>query len=698
MLQAVLQLLRQLTWREAVFSAKSFVAAMLALYIAFRLNLDQPSWSVTTVYIVSQQFAGMVLAKSFYRVLGTFIGAAASLVFVALFSNSPELFCLALALWMGLGTTVTLYLRDAPAAYAGMLSGYSAAIIGLPAALAPETAFDFAVARCLEITLGIGCATLMHHVVFPERAGEALRKAFHATLPSFARWSSDALRGEQSEATGLADRRKILSAVVTLDHLRQYAVIDTPDLRAIDPTLRQFEGKLFSLLAILMSVYDRFTLLVRYHSAVATELRPLLERAADHMAKTANDRSREEVLRQTEDEIALHKDIQSHLPTRSELRAGGSAFLVHAMLLRLADMLALWRDALQTRAFIALGRQASGTGAAPSFRPYRDITGAVLGGIVTAVTVLAASAFWILSAWPQGPLAVTFAGIICAIVAARDDAVAASAAFLKMSIIAAMIAFVYVFAIFPPIVTFEALVIALAPLYLTCGLLLAIPALIPVVIPVIFVAGGLMALTNTVTPDFSTFGNNALGYIFGIAMGMAGLNLLRPLRTDLPIRRLINGALRDLAAIAEGRVTDRTAFESRMFDRINALFSRLNPAIAGERATIQSGLAGLRLGLNVLVLREIMPQLTAEATSIATQALSRLAFYFTQTARGRMMDSPTAMLDAASRQMLDIDESPITLRAAEYLSNMATLLRQHPILFVSTDSADNQASLQPVRT
>src|ERR1700742_1205459 len=113
MLQTILQLLRQLTWREALFSVKSFIAAMIALYIAFRLNLDEPSWSVTTVYIVSQQFAGMVLAKSFYRVLGTFIGAAASLLFVALFSNSPELFCLALALWMGLGTTATLYLRDA---------------------------------------------------------------------------------------------------------------------------------------------------------------------------------------------------------------------------------------------------------------------------------------------------------------------------------------------------------------------------------------------------------------------------------------------------------------------------------------------------------------------------------------------------------------------------------------------------------
>src|SRR5436190_95167 len=105
---------RQFTWRQVSFALKTFVAAMLALYIAFRLNLSQPSWSMTTVYVVSQPFAGMVLAKSLYRILGTLIGVVASLAFVALFANSRELFCLVLALWIGAGTSVTVYLRDAP--------------------------------------------------------------------------------------------------------------------------------------------------------------------------------------------------------------------------------------------------------------------------------------------------------------------------------------------------------------------------------------------------------------------------------------------------------------------------------------------------------------------------------------------------------------------------------------------------------
>jgi hypothetical protein len=87
----MLQIIQQFSWRDGLFSVKTFLAAMLALYIAFRLDLSQPSWSVTTVYIVSQPFAGMVLAKSLYRALGTLVGAAMSLFLVALFSNVPEL-------------------------------------------------------------------------------------------------------------------------------------------------------------------------------------------------------------------------------------------------------------------------------------------------------------------------------------------------------------------------------------------------------------------------------------------------------------------------------------------------------------------------------------------------------------------------------------------------------------------------------
>jgi uncharacterized membrane protein YccC len=443
-----------------------------------------------------------------------------------------------------------------------------------------------------------------------------------------------------------------------------------------------------------MSVYDRFALLVRHQPEKSAELRPLLERAAEHMVQSTDAQAAGEPLREAD--AGLRADIDAKLPALDALRTDASAFLVRSILLRLRDMLELWKDVIWIRAHIASGQHLPGPNAAPAFHPYRDVTGALLGGLVTAATVLGASAFWIFSAWPSGPLAVTFAGIICAIVAARDDAVAASTMFLKMSFFGTLIALVYVFAVLPPITDFITLVIALAPFYLACGLLLAIPAAVPLVMPIIFIGGGLMSLTNTMTYDFAGFSNSALGYIVGIAMGVAGLSLLRPLRTDWPVERLMRGVLRDLANIAGHGPADRTAFESRMFDRINALFARLNPMTTKERSVIQGGLAGLRLGLNILVLRDALPDMPPPVAAIVTQSLAKLASSFSQLARGRRTDLPSAPLEAASRQILAYDENPVTMRTAESLYSIAMLLRQHPILFGPPEPDDVPASLHPV--
>jgi len=678
----MLQIFRRLSWRDGLFSVKTFVAAMLALYIAFRLDLSQPSWSVTTVYIVSQPFAGMVLAKSLYRVLGTLIGAAMSLVLVSLFSNTPELFCLALAVWIGLGTFVSIYLRDAPQAYVGMLSGYSAAIIGLPAALAPNQAFDFAVARCLEIMLGIACGALMHHVVFPQRAGDALRKALEAMLPSMARWAGDALGGREGEAKGLADRRQIISAVIALDALRVFAVIDTPALRAVDAVIRQFEGKILSLLALLMSVYDRFAVLQGRQPETAVVLQPLLERSAAHIAASAGAKTPEDAREEGEEERALKAEIEARLPPTQALQTEPDAFLVRSILLRLGDVLTMWRETVWLRTHIAVGRRLPGDDAAPSFRPYRDVSLAVVGGLVSTATVMMASAFWIFSAWPNGPTAVTFAGIMCAIMGARDNPAAASAQFLKMSIVGTLIAGLYLFALLPPLATFPALVIALAPFYLICGVLLTAPAAIPYTMPMIFVGGGLIGLTNAMDYDFATFINSAIGYVVGIGIGAAALGLLRPLGTEWAVQRLTRGVFRDLAQVAGGTVTEeRSVFESRMFDRINALFMRLDPMVDAQRAHLQASLAALRIGLNMLVLRTQRLVLAPVAAVAVQEALAALAGYFGGRARDRMPEMPLEVLVGARHRVLADGDGMVSTRAAEALYNVEATLRLHAEFF-----------------
>jgi uncharacterized membrane protein YccC len=83
---------------EFLFASKTFLAFLLALWIALSLDLPEPYWAMGTVYIVAHPLAGAVTSKALYRVLGTMIGAIATLVLVPNLMDAPELLCLALAL------------------------------------------------------------------------------------------------------------------------------------------------------------------------------------------------------------------------------------------------------------------------------------------------------------------------------------------------------------------------------------------------------------------------------------------------------------------------------------------------------------------------------------------------------------------------------------------------------------------------
>src|ERR1700744_6386662 len=87
---------------DLVFACKTFLAAVLALLIALWLDLPLPYWAMATVYITSQPLAGATSSKALYRVLGTVIGAVATVAMVPNLVDTPEVLCLAMALWVGL--------------------------------------------------------------------------------------------------------------------------------------------------------------------------------------------------------------------------------------------------------------------------------------------------------------------------------------------------------------------------------------------------------------------------------------------------------------------------------------------------------------------------------------------------------------------------------------------------------------------
>jgi uncharacterized membrane protein YccC len=641
----------QPTWRDVMFSVKTFGAAMLALYIAFLLNLTQPSWAMLTALIVAQPIAGMVAAKSLFRVVGTVIGASVALALVGAFAQSPPLFLAALALWIGLCTATSVLLRDAPGAYGAMLSGYTAAIIGIPAALAPDTAFDYALGRCLEILLGIGCATIVSHIVFPRTAGTALQGSVDTTLGAAATWAGDVLRGESQDEKALADQRRMIADVIALDALRIFATFDTPAIRTAGDVARHLQGQLIGFLSLLVSITDRLTLLRDHAPGKQERVQDLLREAAalldrDNPLQPHPD-MRAEITR-------IQAEAARRLPSFEDMVRDHETILIRNILLRLSDIVGRWQTILDLRDSLSSGRPMSMPQAAPSAARYRDYTLALVAGATSTAAVSATSVLWITSDWAQGSSAVIFSGVICSILASLDNPAPAAENFMRMTLISAVLAAIYMFGILPGLDDFASLTVALLPFYLPFGILLALPRIGLQVTPLGLNVVALLGLSNTPSqPDLATFLNSTIALVAGIGAGILSFRLLRPLGVEWTVRRIRSGVLNDLERLALPGAVNRDRFASRMFDRINALFTRLDVSDEEQRAMMRSTLAALRIGFNILLLRSArngLPQNTAQAVD---KALSALAIHFRELGSNRRGAGSVRELDQAVATLLE---------------------------------------------
>ena len=64
---------------------------MLAFSIALWLDMPRPYWAMASVYITSSQLTGATRSKAGYRMLGTLIGAAGTIVLIPNLVDAPEL-------------------------------------------------------------------------------------------------------------------------------------------------------------------------------------------------------------------------------------------------------------------------------------------------------------------------------------------------------------------------------------------------------------------------------------------------------------------------------------------------------------------------------------------------------------------------------------------------------------------------------
>ncbi len=644
----------------AIFSLNSFLAALLALYIGFSLDLPRPYWAMLTVYITAQPLSGALRSKALYRVLGTTLGGVAAVALVPNLVDSPWVLSLALALWVGLCLYLSLLDRT-PRAYVFMLAGYTAAIIGFPSVGEPGAIFDTALSRVEEITLGILCASFVHTILFPRSVLAALNQRIAGIMGDVRGWtaefwSAEVLGGQRRLPLG-EERLRIAGAITELQLLSTHLPFDTALLVPSPRIVRALEDRLALLLPLATAVEDRRRALAAIGRLTDAEI-SLMARIRDWIVSPPAD-SRAEAIRLRDSCDTAEPGLDGG--------AGWTDLLTASLLGRLSDFVAAIQDARDLAAHIAAPYHAPppsllGRLAGNRSRPlHRDHGLAALSGFAAFAAVAGCCGLWIATAWPDGAVAPMMAAVFASFFAAQDDPAPSIGNFLNFIILSLPIAALYLFAILPAIDGFPLLAAALAPSMLALGYLQGSPVTSGKAMPLIIGFLGSLSLQAVYSADFTGFINSFLAQIVGTAAALVATQLFRSVGADWSARRILRFGWRELSANASrspAAVVGRDVWISRMLDRLGLLAPRL--AIVERRDELAEAdlLNDLRIGINVIDLQLARIVVGPAAERSLACLLEDVAGHFRRLAVGRRTPLPPRLLMEIDQAIGDVAHAP----------------------------------------
>ncbi len=663
--------LPRFTRAEMLFSAKTFTAAMLAMYIANRAGLPRPFWSMLTSYIVAAPLAGNVRSKAVFRFCGTLIGCTMVVLMVPALDNAPELLTLALALWVGGCLYLSLLDRTARS-YVFMLAGYTAALIGFPSVETPLNLFDNAVARVEEISLGILCSTLVHSLVLPVSMGPTLLALLDRSLGDARRWFGDALgvggakpapkSGGSAAATLGADRQRLAGDITQLRLLSTHVPFDTSHLRWTAGAIGAMQDSLAALTPALSAVEDRLQALQDAEGALAPDVVALLAQAAawlrDGSAGATPQPDRDAA---TQALLAGLRELGEPGDEPAAQSTPWARALRIGLAVRLDELVRGWRACETLRQRIDEGL----TGAAAPLRRsasfdnrvlHKDTGLALLSSFAAVLAICLCSAFWIATAWPSGSAAAMLAAVFCSFFATLDDPVPAINKFLKFTIVSVPVSAVYVLLLLPLVHDFGMLVLICAPTFLLLGCWCARAATAPAAMATVFGVAGTLALHDTAaTVDLPVFLNGTLAQVLGILAAALVTRLVRTVGADWSAQRIRRATWRELgtmAGAARGADVDE-AYAVRMVDRIALLAPRVaqaDPAVRDE--TVDGALRDLRAGVDIVALQRARPRLPSAGIGAVMDGVARLFHRRGAGDAGAVPQALLADLDGALAQVL----------------------------------------------
>ncbi|RWQ22840.1 FUSC family protein [Mesorhizobium sp.] len=667
--------LTQPTRSDWIFALRTVSAGLIALLAAYALKLDHPQWAMMTVFIVAQPVAGMVLAKGFYRLLGTLVGGVAAIGITTVFGTTPWVLVTVLAVWIGICTFVSSLLRN-PEAYGAALAGYTAMIIGLPAFGQPHLVVDLAIARCAEIVLGIVCAGLTSRLILPKLASDAIVSRLKRCILDLATYADGAFSGGDP-ATLSALHRKLITDAQTLGEMRAYARLEAPSFAPRAHPVRRTIGQLLSALSAARALHSHAAPKNAALIPVRSELQSLVSELATKpgaLNDTALWMARLDAIagnaRQMPDASTEQGDDRVGTITRLTIAADFADALKQVL---------RGLDALRAPAT----RSARGS-RQPALVVHRDYAGASRNAVRAALATLLVAAFWLTTKWSEAAGTVILVAVVSSLFAARPDPVQVAWGFFKGTLLALPFAFLVGQIALPALPGFGWFMLFVVPILVPTALAMANPRYVGVATAFAINFLAFLSPHQAMTYDPVPFFAGSASILVGILLAIGVFIVVLPADPWLAANRIVRAMREDLARLClHERVPRRSAFESLAYDRINQLMPLVQNAGQKGDAVLGGGVAAVTVGLEVLRLRD-----ASQSHAIPSETALSIANFLRGLARELLFRAPgdpqTSTVAVARQYAANIAERNGTgelLQIAASLRIIAAAMEDFPDFF-----------------
>jgi uncharacterized membrane protein YccC len=691
-----------------IYVFKMVFAGLLALGIGYALDLESPRSGLITVFIVMQPQSGMILAKSFYRVIGTLIGSVAVVVFVGLFAQTPELFLLATACWIGLCTVGSAHNRNFRS-YGFVLSGYTVALIGIPAALNPSLVFDSVMTRVTEITVGIVCAGVVSALVFPQASAPGLVRIIRGRFTAFVDLIGSTLGGSADRKALEATNARFVGDIIGLEALRSSAIFEDPEIRLRSGRLTRMNSEF---MALSTRVHALHQLMNRLHdssnpssqlvidaiSPYFREVQPLLTRSGGEPVMTAVDAADaalklESYKQELPRRVRATRDIHAQeLDDDAVLDFDTASELLYRVIEELHAYTLTYASLVQRRHEREQWEHA--------YAPKTSLVIAGIAGARAAVTLIGLSTFWILSGWPSGDFAALNAAAFCAITSAAPDPAKATRTVTMGVALAVVLGYFYTFHIVPQLDGFWMLAAALTPVLMLAVLLTTKPTLAGYGLGICIFFPFVAVPDNLAHFNAASYLNESIALLVSLIVTTAAFMVLLPPTTNWTVRHLEKQLRKQVVQACFGKLAHLALqFESGTRDLMHqiTMLTGSRPALRKDAfgwmfATLEIGHAIIELRTELHGIRSGNPGLLSPAAYAALDRLRKtLPALFEQPTPATL----AAVLDANNRTIAEVQQAigPHYRERSERHRLQRTLSYLH---FIRTALLDPQSPLRPM--